>query len=49
VGADIGLGSSGKVALRPQADYFGVQFSNQLIGNIRLSIGVVFRFGKRKG
>jgi len=49
VGADIGLGTSGKVALRPQADYFGVQFSNQQIGNIRLSIGVVFRFGKRKG
>lgn len=48
VGADIGLGRSGKVALRPQADYFGVQFSGQQIGNIRLSIGVVFRFGKRQ-
>lgn len=47
VGADIGLSRSGKVVLRPQADYFGVQFSNQQIGNVRLSIGVAFRFGKR--
>lgn len=47
VGANIGLSRSGKVDLRPQADYFGVQFSGQQIGNVRLSIGVAFRFGKR--
>lgn len=47
VGADIGLVRSGKVALRGQADYFGVQFSNQQIGNIRLSLAIVFRFGSR--
>lgn len=49
VGTDIGFGNSGKIALRPQADYFGVQFSNQQIGNVRLSIDLVFRFGKRQG
>ena len=47
VGADVGLVRSGRLTLRPQADYFGVQIGGSQIGNIRLSLGIVFRFGKR--
>jgi hypothetical protein len=47
-GVDLVLVSSGKVALRPQADYFGVEMNGSRIDNVRLSIGIVFRFGSRR-
>jgi outer membrane immunogenic protein len=46
-GFDVVLGRSGRVALRPQGDYFGVRANGSTINNVRLSLGIVFRLGKR--
>jgi outer membrane immunogenic protein len=46
-GLDIALGRSAKAALRPQGDYFGVRVNGSTISNARLSLGIVFRLGKR--
>jgi outer membrane immunogenic protein len=46
-GLEIALGRSGKAALRPQGDYFGVRVNSSTISNVRLSLGIVFRLGKR--
>ena len=45
-GFDIALGRSGKIALRPQGDYFGARVNGSTLNNVRLSIGIVFRLGK---
>ena len=47
-GADIVLDSGGRFALRPELDYFGFRANGFTTNTIRLSIGVVFRFGKKK-
>lgn len=47
-GADILLASGGKFALRPQLDYFGFRANGATTNTIRLSIGFVFRIGRRK-
>jgi hypothetical protein len=46
-GADIGLGSSRKFALRLGADYFGIRSSGSTTPSLRLSAGIVYRIGKR--
>jgi hypothetical protein len=47
-GADIALGRTGRVALRPQGDFLVLPDVNgSVIGNVRLSIGIVYRLGKR--
>jgi hypothetical protein len=42
VGADIGLGNGGRLALRPQAEYFGFRSNGNTTNTVRLSIGIVF-------
>jgi opacity protein-like surface antigen len=46
-GLDIALGRSGRVAMRPQADYFGVRVNSSTISNARLSFQIVYRIGKK--
>jgi outer membrane immunogenic protein len=46
-GADIGLGSSQKFALRPQLEYVGIRSSGSTTPGVRLSIGIVYRIGKK--
>jgi hypothetical protein len=46
-GLDIAFGRSGKVALRPQGDYFGVRANSSTISNVRLSLQIVYRIGRR--
>jgi hypothetical protein len=46
-GADIALGSGGRLALRPQMDYFGFRANGVTTGTVRVSVGIVFRIGKR--
>ena len=46
-GFDVVLGWSGKVALRPQADYFGIRVNGSVISTARLALGIVFRLGKK--
>lgn len=46
-GADVALGRSGKVALRPQVEYFGLPLNGSVISNVRLSVGIVYRIGKK--
>jgi hypothetical protein len=47
-GIDLGLDRGGRFALRPQIDYFGVHAKDSTISNVRLSLGFVFRIGKRR-
>jgi hypothetical protein len=47
-GADIVLDSGAKFALRPELDYFGFRANRLTTNTIRLSIGVVFRLGRKK-
>lgn len=47
-GADFLLNRSGRVALRPQLEYFGFRSGGNTVGNVRFSVGVVFRLGKRE-
>jgi hypothetical protein len=46
-GVDIGLASAGSVALRPQMEYFGFRANGSTTNAARLSIGIVFRTGKK--
>lgn len=46
-GLDIGLGKSQKFALRPQADYFGIRDFGSTTNVARLSMGIVYRIGKK--
>ncbi len=46
-GADIGLGSSRKFALRLGADYFGIRSSGSTTPAVRLNIGIAYRIGHR--
>jgi hypothetical protein len=46
-GAEIGLGSSRKFALRLGADYVGIRSSGSTTPSLRLSAGIVYRIGKR--
>ena len=46
-GADIGLGSSRKFAVRLEGDYFGIRSSGSTTPALRLSAGIVYRMGKR--
>lgn len=46
-GADVALSSNGTVALRPQVDYVGLRSSGSTSNCVRLSVGIVFHFGKR--
>lgn len=46
-GADIALGSGGRVALRPQTEYFAFGAIGSTTHTIRASMGIVFRIGQR--
>lgn len=46
-GADVLLGRSRRVAVRPEVEYFGVPVNGITLNNVRLSLGIVFRFGKK--
>lgn len=47
VGGDLGIDRAGRFALRGQLDLFDFRTSPSDTGTVRLSAGVVFRFGKR--
>jgi len=44
-GTDIGLGSSQKFALRLEGEYVGIRSSGATTPAMRLSAGIVYRFG----
>jgi hypothetical protein len=44
-GADIGLGSSRKFALRLGGDYFGIRSSGSTTPSVRPSVGIAYRIG----
>jgi outer membrane immunogenic protein len=46
-GADVALSSSGRVSLRPEADYFGLRAGGATGNGLRLSVGIVYHFGQR--
>jgi len=46
-GADIGLGSSRKFAVRLESDYFGIRSSGSITPSLRLSAGIVYRIGTK--
>ncbi|HXZ33873.1 MAG TPA: hypothetical protein VEH30_16470 [Terriglobales bacterium] len=46
-GADIGLGSARKFALRPQLEYVGIRSGGSITPAVRLSAGIVYRIGER--
>lgn len=46
-GLDIGLGQSQRFAIRPQADYFGFRSFGSTTNAVRLSVGLVYRIGKK--
>lgn len=46
-GIDIGLGSSTRFALRPQAEYVGIRAFGSTTNATRLSVGIVYRMGSR--
>jgi len=46
-GADFGLDSGGRFALRPQVEYVGFRANGNTTGTVRISIGIVFRFGNK--
>jgi hypothetical protein len=46
-GADIGLGSSRKFAVRLEGDYFGIRSSGSTTPSLRLSAGIVYRIGSQ--
>jgi hypothetical protein len=45
-GTDIRLGNSRKLAVRLQGDYFGIRSQGSITDSARLSIGIVYYFGK---
>jgi opacity protein-like surface antigen len=46
-GTDIGLGTSRKFALRLQGEYVGIRSSGSTTPSARLSVGIVYRIGKK--
>jgi hypothetical protein len=51
-GADFGLGSSGRFALRPQVEYFGFGLPSDFgfgnaTGTVRVSVGLVYRIARK--
>jgi hypothetical protein len=46
-GVDIELDRGGRFAVRPQIEYFGFRAKGTMTTTARLSIGIVFRIGKR--
>jgi hypothetical protein len=46
-GADLGLGRAGRFALRGQMDLLDFRANGNNTGTVRVSAGIVFRFGKR--
>jgi hypothetical protein len=46
-GADVGLDSGGRFALRPQVEYFGFRANGNTTSTVRLSVGIVWRIGKK--
>jgi hypothetical protein len=46
-GADIGLGSSRRFALRPQIDFLGIHSQGSITPSARLSIGIAYRIGQK--
>lgn len=46
-GADIGLDSGGRFALRPQVEYFGFRANGSTTSTVRFGVGLVLRIGKR--
>lgn len=46
-GADIGLGSAQKFAVRPQLEYFGIRSSGSTTPSWRLGIGIAYRIAQR--
>jgi hypothetical protein len=47
-GAEVPLGSSHKVALRPEVEYFGLRANGSTGNCVRISVGIVYRIGERK-
>ena len=46
-GAEVPLGSRGKVALRPEVDYFGLSSNGTMTNCVRISVGIVYHIGQR--
>lgn len=46
-GADVGLGRTRRLALRPKLEYVGIRSGNSTTPSVRLSIGIVYRIGQR--
>jgi hypothetical protein len=46
-GVDIGLDRGGRFALRPQLEYFGFRANGNMTTTARLSVGIVYRIGKK--
>jgi len=46
-GADIGLGSSCRIAFRPQAEYLGFRTEGATSNTARVSLSLVFHIGKK--
>ena len=46
-GADIGIGGSGKFAVRPQVDYIGMRSNGSTQNSERISIGLVYHIGQK--
>jgi len=46
-GADFGLDSSGRFALRPQIEYFGFLANGSTTNTVRVSVGIVLRIGRK--
>ena len=46
-GAEVRLSNSGKVALRPEVEYFGLRANGSTGNCVRISVGIVYRIGER--
>jgi hypothetical protein len=46
-GADVNLRRNRKFAVRPQLEYFGIRSSGSTTPSLRISIGLVYRIGKK--
>ena len=47
-GADLGLDGGGRCALRPQLEWLGFRAKGNTTGVARMSLGIVFRLGKKR-
>jgi len=46
-GAEIGLDSGGRFALRPQVEYFGFRANGSTTNTVRVSVGMVLHISKK--